>query len=61
MTKLTTIRGLKDRLREAETAAEIDALLTEGDGYTYADKATRGKWQRAAKQRKSELKEGKEC
>lgn len=57
--KQTKIRGLKDRLREAETVSEVNELLTEGDGYTYTDPVTRGKWQRAAKQRKAELKEGK--
>lgn len=54
--KTTKIRGLKDRLREAESVSEVDELMTEGDGYRYADPVTRLKWTREAKKRKAELK-----
>lgn len=55
--KQTPIRGLKDRLREAESSAEIDELLAEGDGYEFTDAVTRRKWKREATRRRAELKE----
>ena len=53
--KATTILGLKDRIRAAETASEIDALLREGEGYDDASEETRNLWKRKAKQRKAQL------
>jgi hypothetical protein len=55
--KQTTIKGLKDRLSEAESDAEIDALLAEGEGYESADLVTRRKWKITAKRRREQLKD----
>ena len=47
--------SLTDRLRQAATVAEIDALLVEGRGYARATEQSRREWQRIADVRRVAL------
>lgn len=47
--------GILSRIKCATSAAEVDALIEEGDGYKYASDRTRNRWRRKAKKRKEEL------
>jgi hypothetical protein len=48
----STAFGLKDRLRNANSDKEIDALLNEGQTYLTASDETRRDWLRLAENRK---------
>lgn len=47
--------ALADRIAEAESLSEIDALLQEGKGYEFASRRSENKWRKAAKKRRAEL------
>lgn len=53
----STQPGLRERIKSAESAEEIAALLKEGEGYQYASNETRRRWIKAAKERREELSE----
>lgn len=47
--------SLTDRIRAAESAEEVEALMEEGRHFEYADDKRRRRWQRIAKHRLQQL------
>jgi len=47
--------GLIQRIKNATSASQVNALLAEGKGYELASSDTRRKWQRAARARNNIL------
>lgn len=47
--------ALADRIAEAKSLAEINALLDEGASYKFASQRAINKWHRVAKRRRVEL------
>jgi hypothetical protein len=50
--------GLREAIATAETEAEIQSLLREGDSFTLASEKTRRSWKATARRRLAELKGG---
>lgn len=53
--KATTQGGLLEQIRNAQSAAEIAQLLSEGAHYEKASDSTRNRWKRAAAERAREI------